>query len=783
MKSGLPIDVRALLAPDGVESLRVEYKAEWNHVCGSSAIHTICAFANDLVNAGGGYVVIGVEERDGRPLLPPRGVPVDRLDAIQKEIQGQINRIKPSYGPMIVPERVGDVMVLVIYCPGGDGRPYEAPETLAAKAPYHSYVRTSSQTREARGELLHQLREVSTSVPFDDRACYEASVDDLDPALLQHHLQTVGSRLAADRTPFVDRARQLQLLRRTNGHEVPRNVALLFFSQDPRRWFRGAGIEIAQLPQGRSGEEIRTWTVEGPLPSQIRQALAQLRGLMPAELRKHADRAEADRIEAWPFAAVEEALVNAVHHRGYASPDPIKVTLLPDALEIVSYPGPMPGLSLADVQSGRSRPVPARNRRIAELLKDLRLAEARGTGLERIRREMSRNGSPPPVFEFDEESRSYFQVRLPIHPAFLRHESAPRLAQPLRIGRPAPAAEVVGRDALIQLVLRMLKNQSVLLVGPRGRGVSSLMGAVAARLDDARIFQLDLTGVSARGFWAALTTWAEREGGRALKSDAELMGFLENERVMLVLDNLGAFGAGGDWSDVEHHQGEILTLLGQHPQLRVLASLQHPSELHERREGPGWESWSDMLPVPPLDRASSIELSLRLLAGSHLPEDAEVAEALAELSAGIPELIVRVIGQLHVRQVLSADAARSALDALCARKADPTGLRSRVSSFRAQLEGGHRSSISTVAAALLNVVAAGAPGRRRLDLIASAVSAGHDRLDVLHSLTELELEGWLVEVDGEFRFEHPWIRDAWNAHSKSATAPGRLPYQDDDIPF
>nr|WP_199221490.1 hypothetical protein [Desulfonatronum sp. SC1] len=30
-------------------------------------MHTICAIANDFNNFGGGYLVVGVEERDGRP--------------------------------------------------------------------------------------------------------------------------------------------------------------------------------------------------------------------------------------------------------------------------------------------------------------------------------------------------------------------------------------------------------------------------------------------------------------------------------------------------------------------------------------------------------------------------------------------------------------------------------------------------------------------------------------------------------------------------------------------
>jgi ATP-dependent DNA helicase RecG len=57
-----------------------------------------------------------------------------------------------------------------------------------------------------------------------------------------------------------------------------------------------------------------------------------------------------------------------------------------------------------------------RNRRIGEFLKELDLTEGRGTGVPKILRAMRENGSPPPIFEFDED-HSYFATVLPVHPA------------------------------------------------------------------------------------------------------------------------------------------------------------------------------------------------------------------------------------------------------------------------------------------------------------------------------------------------------------------------------
>jgi len=47
--------------------------------------------------------------------------------------------------------------------------------------------------------------------------------------------------------------------------------------------------------------------------------------------------------------------------------------------------------------------------------KELELTEGRSTGIRKIKRVTAQNGSPEPTFETDED-RSYFIVRLPVHP-------------------------------------------------------------------------------------------------------------------------------------------------------------------------------------------------------------------------------------------------------------------------------------------------------------------------------------------------------------------------------
>src|SRR5699024_5747121 len=130
-----------------------------------------------------------------------------------------------------------------------------------------------------------------------------------------------------------------------------------------------------------------------------------------------------EEVQGQPYAAIEEAVVNAVYHRSYEIREPIEIRIDGQELMVLSFPGPDRSSKLADLQRGRSVSRRYRNRRSGEFLKELELTEGRSTGLPKILRVMQQNGSPTPVFETDDE-RSYFLIRLPIHAGFIEVEQA-----------------------------------------------------------------------------------------------------------------------------------------------------------------------------------------------------------------------------------------------------------------------------------------------------------------------------------------------------------------------
>ena len=329
--------------------------------------------------------------------------------------------IQPTYFPVLSLEQIEGRNLIVLWAPGGLNRPYKAPRAVTARnKEYHYFIRRYSSTVELKSnsEDEQELLRLTATVPFDDRQCQRADVDDLRLPMMRLYLKEVGSDLAdqTNRLPLVDLCRQMNIVDGADEFLKPRNVGLLFFNEDPTRFMPGSHIDVVIFPTGPGGDELIEKTFQGPIHEQLREALRYIENLAVREkVIKHQGRAEASRFFSYPMNAVEEALVNAMYHRGYDQREPVEVRINPDGIEIVSYPGPDPSIRLESLNGGKVIARRYRNRRIGEFLKELDLTEGRCTGIPKIRAAMERNGSPEPRFSTD-EGRTHFLVELPVHP-------------------------------------------------------------------------------------------------------------------------------------------------------------------------------------------------------------------------------------------------------------------------------------------------------------------------------------------------------------------------------
>ncbi|MCD8078500.1 MAG: putative DNA binding domain-containing protein [Lachnospiraceae bacterium] len=424
----LEISVEDLLNKHRIESDRVEFKASWNP---DDIYHSVCAFANDYDNVGGGYILIGVEECKGIAVRPVKGIEDYEIDAIQKEIVGYNNSMVPAFFPRIILEEVDGKNILVLWVMTGAGRPYKAPDHVTSKKnkKLYYYIRYASSSVRANAEQERELLNMTNHVPFDLRPNYQATEDDISVPLLIEHLKKTKSRLAKQvlQRGVMEILGDMQLLVGPMEQRYLTNVALMMFCDSPDRFFPYTQVEITKFPDGsirNPNHFVEVPVIKGSVPEMITRTMQKLQDMVIFEkVTKVNYQMEAIRRFSYPYQALEEVVVNAFYHRDYMSCQPIIIEIEPELVRVISYPGIDRSISRKDIEAGdRFSTRYYRNKRLGEFLKELDLSEGKCTGIPTIQEELRNNGSPKARFYTDEDRRAV-TVEIPIHPDFLENQS------------------------------------------------------------------------------------------------------------------------------------------------------------------------------------------------------------------------------------------------------------------------------------------------------------------------------------------------------------------------
>lgn len=416
----LAININNLLNKQNIESNRIEFKKGWNP---GSIYHSICAFANDFDDLGGGYIIVGVDTDDktGMAIRPVEGVPIEKIDGILQEMVAYNNKMAPYYLPRTSVEEVDGKQVIVIWCPAGSYRPYSVPVNVTAKgSKEYFYIRSGTSSIEARGEVLVELRELANRMPFDERGNSDIQLEDISLVLLRDYLVKVGSKLADEviTTPLATILDLMELYTGPKENRLLRNVAAMMFCENPNKFFPYTQIDVVTFPKGKMKDpnNFTEVTFKGSVPQMIKQTMDYIKSnVLKEHVRKVSGRQEAERFWNYPYDAIEEAVVNSVYHRDFLQHEPIEITIEPSGISILNCPGPDRSISKEDIAKGdmlKSRRY--RNRRLGDFLKELDLTEGRSTGVPTIQTKLAENGSPRAIFETTDD-RLTFLVTIPIH--------------------------------------------------------------------------------------------------------------------------------------------------------------------------------------------------------------------------------------------------------------------------------------------------------------------------------------------------------------------------------
>ena len=426
----LHINIEDLLNGKAVESNRLNYKEGWNP---DSIYRTICAFANDFEDTGGGYIVVGAKEENGHAVRPVIGINPQKIEPIEKEMVGFNNLIQPYYQPRLFIEEVDGKTILIIKVTAGERRPYKVPDHITAKQKnFNYYIRYNSSCIVPKHEYEEELRSLTNRIPYDDRGNADIKIEDISTVILRDYLVSVKSALANEDMTGMNLWKildQMDLLEHTPDGPLIRNVAAMMFSANPDKFFKYTQVEIVIFPEGRMrnpNNMIEVPVIKGCVPKMIADTMSYLKvNIIKKSIQKRKYDEHSDKTFNYPYQALEEAVVNALYHRDYQDREPVEITIEPDKISILSFSGPNHTISMEAIHEGkllRSRRY--RNRRLGEFLKELNLTEGRSTGIPTIQEELANNDSPAASIETD-DARSYFIIDIPCHPDFREQKIMP----------------------------------------------------------------------------------------------------------------------------------------------------------------------------------------------------------------------------------------------------------------------------------------------------------------------------------------------------------------------
>lgn len=349
------------------ESETVEFKSGFD----KEAIETLAAFANSK----GGKVVVGVSDSG-----EIRGVLIGK-----ETVQNWINQVKLNTSTSIVPDvevyEIEGKTVVVL-----DVSEYPI-KPVACKGRYYKRVKNANHQLSTTEVVNLHLQSCNTS--------WDSYPDD------QHTERDISLEKVQD---FIDMANKVRAIPITDDPlTVMQKYELLREGRITRAaflLFMAGESSLATVELGRFQTE--TIIKDG---ARLKTDLFTEVDAIMAFIRKHINRAyiitgKPQRDERWdyPLDALREIVLNAIIHRDYASSSDSIVKIFDERIEIYN-PGKLSaGLTIKKLLAGEYRST-IRNRRIADMFKEVGLVEKYGSGIRRIVEGFVEYGLPAPKFQ------------------------------------------------------------------------------------------------------------------------------------------------------------------------------------------------------------------------------------------------------------------------------------------------------------------------------------------------------------------------------------------------
>jgi ATP-dependent DNA helicase RecG len=375
-----------------LESDLAERKESFKGDAPAKVREAVCAFANDLPGRGQpGVVFIGARD-DGRP----SGLAVtDELLLQLADVKTDGNIVPPP--TLTVTKHIlrGQEMAVVTVWPA-DSPPVRYKGRTYIRIGPRRGIASAQDERILNEKRRHRDR------PFDVQPVHTGTLADLDLRFFEKSY--LPAAFARDVLDANDRSleQRLAATKMIVAADTPNPTVLgiLVLGNRPRDFLPGAYIQFLRVAGNALGDPIvDELLIDGPLQDVLRRIDDKL----VAHNRTAVDFTSGpleQRTQTYPLVALQQFVRNAVLHRTYeATNAPVRAYWYDDRIEILSPGGPFGAVSAENF--GALGLTDYRNPNLAEALRVLGFVQHYGAGIPTAKRELKRNGNPPPEFQVD----------------------------------------------------------------------------------------------------------------------------------------------------------------------------------------------------------------------------------------------------------------------------------------------------------------------------------------------------------------------------------------------
>lgn len=372
------IFIKELISQQQHNSL--EFKTGWNV---EAILKTICAF----LNTEGGWIIVGHSEKE---LIGLTDITEQKVDELK---QNALENIFPQPLIYIQLETVNEKSIVLLNVLKGSRQPYSFQKKY--------FIRKGSQTLEASPDdvslILRSSNQYTSS--WEKLTTVDAKYNDLSENEISATIvaaNKLGKTKSLPESPK-DILSYFQLI----DYTAVKNGAVILYGNEPTKFFTQCRIRITNMPEGATGDNFSDIEIiEDNLFVSFNRVMDYFKKNNPIVSEFHQDSPLRIDREKYPFAALDEAIVNAMVHRDYGDMSgEITINIHKNKIEIINS-GEIPSDIITKKNRIESHHSVLRNPTIAHMFFLRGKMEKLGRGLSLIKKQFDELGLKSPEWTF-----------------------------------------------------------------------------------------------------------------------------------------------------------------------------------------------------------------------------------------------------------------------------------------------------------------------------------------------------------------------------------------------